>query len=368
LTLVPAGERASSGEWLWWYALHRVKVTDLAVFTRQMASLLRAGLPLSHTVRTLGRQTHHKQLGRVCQEIEEALVRDGATLAEALDRHPRVFGPVYRGLVRAGEEGGNLVEVLDELAKHLSQTGRLRGQVLGAFVYPAFLLVIGLAAVFVLMTTVIPQFEELFESFGEVPMPGPTRVLMAVSRFMSAYWWAVLIALAMLVGLGAAGLKRQAIRKRVDRLLLLLPVVGPMVLRLEIARVARTLAALLDGGVRILDALRVTAGAARNLVVKETFPKMADGVRAGEALVSVAERAAIYPPLVLNLIRTGEDTGELPEMLGELSQIYEDEAERAVRNAVRVLEPMLIIGLGGLIACIVAAILLPVFRATALVE
>ena len=344
----------------------RVPVTTLAVFTRQLSSLLRAGLTVVDALSILREQSTHKRLIRVIEEVEDVVSQQGTSLAEALDDHPHVFSAVYRGLVRAGEQGGNLSEVLAGLARHLSQSARLRRQVAGAFVYPVFLLLLGIAAIFVLMAFVIPRFQQLFVSFGE-DLPWPTAVLMVVSDFTAHWWWAVLLGAATVVLTAVGALRKPALRKRVDGLLLRLPVLGPMFLKLEISRISRTLGALLNNGVWILDALRITADTVHNAALKGTFPAMITGVSQGEALASVAARAKVYPPLMVNLVRTGEETGELPEMLSELSDIYEEEAETAVTAAVKLLEPMLIVVMGGVIAAIVAAVMLPVFQASGMV-
>ncbi len=345
----------------------RVTTSDLAILTKQLASLLQAGLPMVAALATLRRQSENKQLVRVLAEIEETLLHEGGQLAEALDEHPRVFSPVYRSLVRAGEEGGNLIEVLKDLAKHLGKTAKLKGQVLGAFIYPGFLLLLGATAIFILMAFVIPRFQELFESFGQA-LPKPTQILIATSGFLSSWWWAVLIGLLMGTMCITMILRRPHVRQRADQALLRLPIVGKMLLKLEVSSIARTLSSLLAGGVGILSALYITGQTVKNRAIRATFSSMIEGVSTGEAFAAVAEKAKVYPPLMVNLIRTGEDTGELPEMLTELSIIYEEEAERAVGGAVKLLEPILIVVMGGVIAAIVAAVMLPVFEANAMVE
>ena len=366
LEVMQAAERSSGVDGIRRRLFQRVKTGDLSVFTRQLSALLRAGLPMVHALSTLRRQSENKRLVSVTEDVEETLARDGGTLAEALGQHPAVFDSVYRGLVRAGEESGNLAEVLGNLAGHLAKSARLRGQVLGAFIYPAFIALFGAAAVFVLMTFVIPRFKVLFQTFQQ-ELPWPTKLLIASSEFMAHWWWAILLVLAALAFLFVLALRRPSVRLRVDRFRLRLPILGPMLLKLEICRIARTLGTLLGSGVRILEALRVTGQTARNLCIRCTFPEMIERVSSGEALAAVAERAEIYPPLVINLIRTGEDTGSLPDMLLELSAIYEDEAERAVTGAVKLLEPILIVVVGGIVAGIVAAVMLPVFRANTMV-
>jgi type II secretory pathway component PulF len=346
---------------------HRVTRSDLAVFTRQLASLLKAGLTIVQALNTLRSQCDNPRLAGIIQDMEDKLQRDGGSFAETLDDHPQIFDAVYRGLIRAGEEGGTLTKVLTDLAQHLSQSAKLRRQVIGAFIYPVFLLLLGAAAVFVLMAFVIPRFQELFISFNS-QLPGPTRVLILISGFMANWWWAIVTAIAFAILLVIAGLRKIAIRTRVDRMLLRVPVLGVMFLKLEIARLSQTLAALLQGGVPILDALRITADTVKNLTLRATFSTITKRVSAGEDLALSMETSGQYPSLVINLLKTGEETGELPEMLKEVSDIYEDEAERAVTGAVKLLEPILICVMGIIIAGIIAAVILPIFRVNVMAE
>lgn len=341
--------------------LHRISRSDLAVFTRQLSSLLKAGLPLIQALTTLRHQCGNPRLVHILQDVEEKLTRDGGTFAEALEDYPHTFSAVYRGLVHSGEEGGNLVPTLGDLAKHLGQSAKLRRQVWGAFIYPIFLLILGSTAVFVLMAFVIPRFQELFASFGG-RLPTPTRILIAVSDFLASWWWTVLLGLSVGILLVFASLRNIAVREKIDRSILRIPVLGPMLCKLETAQIAHTLAVLLNSGIPILEALRITGATVKNLAFRVTFNFVVHDVSTGEGLAPAMAKSGIYPSLVINLIRTGEETGELPEMLEELSDIYEDEAERAVTGAVKLLEPVLICVMGGVIAGIVAAVILPIFR------
>jgi general secretion pathway protein F len=344
----------------------RVSASDLAVMTRQLATLLKAGMPMLQALSTLHKQSTNPRLASILRDIEETLLQDAGVLSEVLDQYPDVFSPVYRGLVRSGEDSGNLPEVLSNLARHLAASAKLRGQVTGAFVYPAFLLVLGSAAIFVLMTWVIPRFEALFASFGQ-NLPWPTVALIAVSQFMAAWWWALLLAGALAAAVAYVALRNQAVRERADRRLLRAPLIGQTLLKVEIARISHTFAALLTSGIPILDVIRATRETAKNLAMRRTFDVMYKGVSAGGTLASSMESSGLYPPMVINLIRTGEDSGELPEMLRELAAIYEDEAERTVTATVKLLEPMLILVMGIVIAGIVAAVILPIFQANTIV-
>ena len=366
LEMLPVKEHTSGLGELRRRLTERVSVSNLAMFTRQLAALLKAGLPMVHALATLRKQMENKKLLRIIEDVEECMSREGVTLAEALEEHPRVFDAVYRGLVKAGEEGGKLIEVLGNLSVHLSRSARLRGQILGAFIYPIFISVLGFAAVFVLMTFVIPQFKELFDAVGD-EMPLPTKMLITTSEFMSEWWWVILAAMGSAIGVTFFLIGKPGVRKKLDKKMLKIPLLGQMFMKLEVSRISRTLGALLNSGVGILIALRVTGDTARNLAIKNTFPQMIRGISSGETVAAALESAEVFPSLMVNLVRTGEDTGDLPNMLMELSSLYEDEAERAVSGAVKLIEPLLIVIVGGVVAGIVAAVMLPIFEANTMV-
>jgi len=351
----------------WRSPLGRVKTAELAVFARQLAALLKAGLTVVAALATLRSQCSNKRLQAVLEDIEDTLGQEGGTLADAMGKHPKVFNAVFQGLIRAGEEGGNLVEVLQNLAEHLGKSAKLKGQVVAAFIYPSFILFLGIAAVFILMTFVIPRFKELFLSFGQA-LPWPTQMLLAVSGFMGTWWWLVLAGIGVVVLLLVSLLRRPAVRLRADRAALRLPVFGQLLLKMEIARICRTLGTLLESGVGILESLRVTGQAVGNKAVALTFPDLVRAVASGEPLAVAVEKPGLYPPMLINLIRTGEETGELPAMLAELADLYEDETERAVGGAVKLVEPLLIVIIGSVVAGIVAAIMLPVFEINTMVQ
>lgn len=350
----------------WRSPFRRVKTQELAVFARQLAALLKAGLPVVQALSTLREQSQSKVLKAVLEDIEDTLHQEGGTLADVMGKHPKVFSAVFQGLIRAGEEGGNLVEVLSNLAKYLGNSAKLRRQVVAAFVYPVFIMLMGITAVFFLMTFVIPRFQELFLSFGQ-ELPWPTRMLLAVSGFLGRWWYLVLAGFGAAVLLLVGMFRRPAVRLRTDRAVLRLPVFGQLLLKMEIARICRTLGTLLESGVEILESIRVTGQAVANRFVGQTFPELLKAVAGGEPLAAAIEKPGIFPPMLVNLVRTGEETGELPAMLSELADIYEDETERAVGGAVKLVEPLLIVIIGGAVAAIVAAIMLPVFEINTMV-
>lgn len=339
--------------------LGRTRTTDLAVFTRQLAALLKAGLPIVQALQAVRTQTGRRDLRRVIGEVENGLTVGATTLAEALGEHPGVFDAVYVGLVHSGEESGRLVEVLQDLSAHLSKTARLRGQVVSAFIYPAFLLLMGVTAVFVLMAFVIPKFESLFLSFGQ-DLPLPTQMMIAASGWLAGFWWAVLLGVAAF-GVALAGLGRNAaFGTWLSRVTLATPLLGPLVTRLETARIARTLGALLHGGVQIVPALAIATRTVRNRAIAATLPAASTSIAGGGPLADAFEASGRFPRLMTDLVRTGEQTGDLTGMLQELAELYEDEAERAVGGAVKLLEPVLILGMGLVVSAIVGAVMLPI--------
>ena len=348
-----------------WDTFRRIKQTDLAIFTRQLASLLKAGLTVTNALKTLLQQSSNPKLTRVIEDLNDIISNEACSLSEAMDSHQKVFDPVYRGLVRSGEESGTLVSVLSSLAKRLTQADKLRGQVVNAFIYPIFLLLLGIAAIFVMMIFVIPKFQDLFESLGQ-SLPLPTQILIASSAFVSSWWYLIFLFFVLVIGLCVYAYRQPGSRLKIDAATLKLPVLGSMLLKVEVARVAQTLGGMVNSGVRIIDALKITGNTTSNAVIGHSFKGIIKGVSAGEPIADMFEKTSLFPVMMVNLIRTGEQTGELPEMLQELTEIYEEESERAVTAIVKLLEPVLVLFMGGVISGIVAAVILPIFNANAM--
>lgn len=344
-----------------------VSNAEVAAFSRRLGALLRAGLAMVPALRAVREQLRDRAMIGVVQDMIVRIEHDASGLSEAMASHPRVFDPVYQGLVRSGELSGQLKTSLDEAADYLTHAHRLRLQVRNATIYPAVLTVAGVASVVALMTSVVPRFKTLFESFGQ-QLPLPTRVLIDVSTFCSAWWWAVLLAAGALVLAVWSAMRRPSTRLAIDRALLHAPIVGDVLMKIEIARLARTLAQLLGARVPLLEALRLSSKVCRNHALRATFGPLAAGVSDGRPLAACMAEAGVYPSMMLAMVRTGEQTGQLPGMLRELGEMYEHEAEHAVSGAVKLLEPVLIVSLGAVVAGIVAAIMLPVFSASALVS
>lgn len=344
----------------------RVRVRDVALFSRQMSTLVGAGIGLSEALTLVGRQVANARLKSAMAEVQSR-VEDGETLHQAMASHPEVFPPLLVSVVAAGEAGGMLTKVLDSASEHYEALEELKGKVTGALIYPVFLFAVGVAAIWVLVTFVVPRFSDLFAAFGQ-ELPVPTQLLLSVSRFMGAYWWAVLGAVAV-----AALSFRQAIRSRAGRLAwdtfkLGVPVYGALVVKLETTRFARTLGALLENGVPMLSALDVVADTLGNGKIAADLRRARAAVEEGARLGEALEKHTVLADMAYSLIRVGESSGSVSEMLYRTASVYQKEVDRSARALTVMLEPVLIIALGGCVAFVVLSILLPIFRLNVLVQ
>jgi general secretion pathway protein F len=337
----------------------RIASRDVLAFTQELATLVEAGLPLERALVVLGDLIGGRRLGPVVQDVTQS-VRSGSTLADALGRHqPRPFSRLYVSTVRAGERGGVLELALRRLADHLEAARELREALVSALIYPALLAAVGVGAVVFLLTFVLPRFAVILADLGQT-LPLPTRILMATSEALLSYWWALAAA-----ALGAAlawqvAARSDAGRLRIDRALLALPAVGGVLRKIELGRALRTLGTLLSAGVPLLAALDVAREAAGNRVVAGAFGAVSGGVKRGEGVARPMAESDVFPPLVVHMVRVGEETGRLDDMLGRVATAYEREIRVAVRRLVATLEPAIIVVLGLVVLGIVLAILLAI--------
>ncbi len=332
---------------------------DLLTFTQQLSTLVDAGIPLDRTLSILGDLAVGARLRTIVQDVAQS-VRSGSTLADALSRHhPRPFSRLYINTIRAGEKGGVLEVALRRLAEHLEATRELRDAITSALIYPALLLSVGVGAVVFLMTFVLPRFAVIFADLGQA-LPLPTRILLGVSEGLVAYWW--VIALVVLAGLLAWQLitRSDAGRVAVDRWLLGLPVIGSLLSRLEVGRFARTLGTLLHSGVPLLAALGIVRDVAGNRVLAQALETVQEGVKRGDGLARPMAESGAFPSLAIHMVRIGEETGRLEEMLGRVAGAYETEIRLAVRRFIALLEPVIILALGLVVLAIVVSILLAI--------
>ncbi|HOS03685.1 MAG TPA: type II secretion system F family protein [Candidatus Hydrogenedentes bacterium] len=338
-------------------ALLRVKLQDRNVFFRQLANLNESGMPIMRALATLVDQTTNPKMKVVIEHLRNDILK-GSTFAEALERHPKVFPAMYCNLIRAGETGGMLEEVMWRIVAFGDQEEELRGKAVSAMVYPAFLVCIGTIAVFILVSFVFPKFLVIFEEFN-TRLPWPTRVVMGLCDFMGSYWWAVLgVAFGMGAGLYAY-LRTDGGRRRRDEVALRMPVLRGVVVKYEMAKFARTLGTLLENGVPILNSLRVTEDTLSNRVIAEEVGTVLGRVTEGDSISESLQKCPHFPPMVISMFAVGEESGRLGAVTKRLADAYDNEVDRAVKAMAALLEPVLIVVMGVVIGFLVIAMLLP---------
>jgi general secretion pathway protein F len=333
---------------------------DLALMTRQFATLLVAGLPLVEALGVLVDQTEKKTVKGLFADIREQ-IRGGKALSVVLEMHEKDFSPIYVHMVRAGEASGALDQILFRLAEFLEKQLALKNKVTNAILYPALMLIVGVSVLFFLMTFVVPKITAVFVSMKQA-LPWPTVALMSVSRFFADYW--------MVVGglvIGGVLLIRRFVRTdtgrmAADRLILGLPLIGDVARMVSISRLTSTLATMLASGVQLLDALDVSKRVMNNRVLEETVEGARQNIREGETIADPLKRSGEFPALVTHMIAVGERSGEMEEMLRRVSQIYDGEVERVITRLTSLLEPIMILVMGVVVFFIVVAILLPIFE------
>lgn len=338
----------------------RLSQQDVTVFTYQLASMTRSHVPLLRALTTIRSQTENRRLQVTIGQIEKA-VQDGMTLSESLARHPKIFPPLYVNMIRAGESAGCLDVVLTRLAESRARDEESRGRVQAATAYPALVVLVGAVTVFVLLAFFLPKVSSLFRDYDRLPVP--TKILLGLSQFVSEYAYMILL----LTMLAVVVLKRLATyakgREFLDRIKLRIPVLGMLVRDADIVRFCRTLSLLLGAGVSIDRSLDLCLGVVRNSVLRQEVDGVRlNTVRQGNSLASGLARTLHFPPYVASMVTVGEEAGQLEEVLSEIALHYEMLMDRRSRMVTSLLEPALVLGIGGLVGFIVAAMLLPIFR------
>ena len=337
-----------------------VKEKDLAVFTRQLATMIDAGLPLVQCLDTLASQQPNKRFQNILSEIRGD-VEGGSTFATALKRHPTVFTPLYANMVEAGEAGGLLDTILNRLAVYIEKAMTLRRKVKGALIYPSAIVVVAIAVVIFLLTFVIPIFAGFFEG-AKVELPLPTRIVMALSRLVRAN---LLAGLGLLIA-GIAGIRftyrTEKGRRAIDALFLWIPIFGALLRKVAVARFTRTLGTLIASGVPILDGLDITAKTAGNKVVEEAIMKTRESIAEGKTIAAPLQSSGVFPPMVVQMISVGEQSGALDSMLEKIADFYDAEVDQAVANLTALIEPILMVFLGVVVGGMIVAMYLPIFK------
>jgi len=331
----------------------------IAIFTRQFSVMIDAGLPLVQCLEILGNQQDNKTFKRVLIQIRQD-VESGSNLADSMRKHPKVFNDLYTNMVAAGEAGGILDTILQRLATYIEKAVKLNSQVKSAMIYPVAVISIAVCVVAVILWKVIPVFASLFESLG-AELPLPTRVVIALSNFIASFWW--LIGMLLIAGWFATKKYHQTYKgKRVlDGLLLKMPVLGILLRKIAVARFCRTLATLTASGVPILDGLQITARTAGNSVVEDAIMATRKSVEEGKTISEPLGDTEVFPPMVVQMIAVGEQTGALDTMLSKIADFHEEEVDTAVAGLMKLLEPILIAFLGVCIGGIVIAMYMPMF-------
>jgi type IV pilus assembly protein PilC len=340
----------------------KVKSKQLALFTRQFSVMLDAGLPLVQCLEILGQQQDNKNFQKVIFQTR-ADVEAGLTLADAMAKHPRVFEPLYTNMVAAGETGGILDIILQRLSTYLEKMVKLKSDVKSALIYPIAVIVISIIVISIIMIVVIPAFKNIFEGLlgpGE-KLPWLTEVVVGMSQFLAGYWWLIAIVIGIIVFALKAFYKTDQGHHLIDGIQLKLPIFGPILKKIAIARFSRTLSTLLSSGVPILESLEITAKTAGNIVVGEAILRVRTGIEQGQTFVEPLKASQIFPVMVSQMIGVGEQTGALDAMLSKIADFYEQEVDAAIANLLSLMEPAMILFLGVTIGTIVIAMYLPLF-------
>ncbi len=337
----------------------RVKGKVLMIFTRQLATLVDAGLPLLRGLSVLAKQEKNRVMAGTINHLADS-VAGGSTFSESLGQHPRIFDKLYVNMVKAGELGGVLELVLIRLAEYQEKAQKLKNRIVAAMVYPIIVIVIAVAILIFLMAVIVPRFEKIFEEMlGDKPLPGITRFVIGISRFVQDNLIIVLVGGGVLYAAWKLFGRTKPGRRFIDRWKLFIPVFGPVQLKSGISQFTRTLGTLVTSGVPILQALNITRDTAGNVVISEAIEKVHEAVREGESVVAPLEASKIFPPMVISMVDVGEETGQLPDMLLKIADVYDDEVDNAVDAMTAMIEPIMIVFLAGVVGTIVVALFMP---------
>ena len=336
-----------------------IKMRDIVIFTRQFSTMINAGLPLVQALDILAKQTENKVLAEVTRAVVFD-VESGHTVADALAKHPNAFSDLYVNMVAAGEAGGILDTILMRLATFMEKNDALIRKVKGAMIYPGVIMSVAVIAICVLLIFVIPVFESMFGSVG-LALPLPTRIVIALSRFLKGYWY--------LIAGGIGGtffmFKRYYAtsngKLQIDKAMLKVPVLGDVLRKSAVSRFTRTLGTLISSGVSILDGLEITAKTAGNRVIQDAIMASRASIAGGDTIAAPLQKSAVFPPMVISMIAVGEQTGGLDEMLSKIADFYDEEVDAAVSGLLSLLEPIMIVFLGVVVGGMVVAMYLPIF-------
>lgn len=337
----------------------RLSSKQLTLFTRQLSTLNQVS-PLEESLRTIARQSEQEHVRAIVSRVADGVV-EGRRLADALGREPRSFPPLYRAMVAAGESSGSLPDLLERLSRLLERQAEMRGKILSALAYPVVLTLVAVGVVAALMIGVVPQVVEQFNDVGQ-QLPLLTRIVIIISSFLASYWWALLAVLAATVIGGLRVLRDERIRLSFDRMLLRLPLIGRIIRDLHGARMARTLATMIESRLPLVEGLKLTTGTVQNRALRKATADLVTAIRGGGSLSGALGRAGVFPPLLVYLAASGESAGRLDVMLAQAADYLEREFDNFTATALSMLEPAIIVVMGAIVAVIVLSILLPILQ------
>ncbi len=338
----------------------KVTIKDLVVFTRQFAVMVDAGLPLVQCLQILADQQDNVTFKNVLRQVRSD-VESGSTFAESLAKHPKVFDDLFVNLIAAGEVGGILDTILNRLAIQLEKQEKLRRQLKGAMVYPATVSVIAMACIVLLLVKVIPVFEQMFADFGGT-LPGPTQMVIAISNWMQAYIGYALTGIFVFsTAFGQARMRSRKFRYQTDAIALGLPIFGNIIKKVAVARFTRTLGTMISSGVPILDGLDIVAKTAGNMLIEEELQATRQAISEGKTIAEPLRGSKIFPSMMVQMVAVGEETGSMEIMLNKVADFYDDEVDTAVGALTAMLEPIMMVFMGGAIGTILIAMYLPIF-------
>jgi len=343
----------------WPWKRKKVSRKDLLVFTQELHTLVRAGFPLDRSLAVLGQLAESPAMSEVIQDVLKE-VKGGKSFSEGLAKYPAVFPKVYVSMVRAGEAGGVLEEILGRLSSYLGTSEELKSYIVGAMIYPLLLSVVGLVSVTILTLFVVPKFTSIFQDMG-VPLPLPMAILRALSSILTNYWWAILLAL-LITGFYLKRFRESSEgRLKLDRWMLRIPMVGAVLRKVEVARFSRSLGTLLHGGVPLLQSMTIVRDIIGNQSIAMTIEPIRNGIKKGEGIAQPMKQAGVFPPLAMHLIEVGEESGKLDTMLIQVADAYDTEVRNSIKNLIAFFEPALIVLMGIIIGTIVVSMLMAIF-------
>ena len=344
----------------------KVTTKDISLATRQLATMIDAGLPIVQCLDILAQQSDSKLLCKTVSTVKKD-VEGGSTLADALRKHPKIFDDLYVNMVEAGEAGGILNTILNRIALFIEKANRLKKKVKGAMIYPGAIVCVAVIVVAVLMIFVIPVFAELYGGMGKA-LPMPTQICINISNWFVAYWYILVAAIAGIISAVSFYYKTPAGRMQIDGMLLRMPIIGDLLRKVAVARFSQNMSLLLSSGVPILDGLAITGKTAGNKVVEKAILESRVSISQGKTVAEPLRDSKIFPPLVCQMVAVGESTGGLDTMLKKVAELYEEEVDDAVANLTAMMEPMIMVVLGVVLGGLVIAMYLPIFQMGSLVS